>query len=166
MSSGPVTTRRPSESAVSRSVMFTPFRFQKILCKASRSGWRPMAGSDDWLIAGAATEIALDGALDFGFGRLRIAHPQRIERHDETGCAESRTGCRGKSTIACWIGCKPPFCPRKCSMVTTWQPSSEARKRMAGQLTVSYFQTATGKPADQHRAGPAIAFRAAFLRAC
>ena len=48
-----------------------------------------LRGGDDRLVAGAAAEVALQRLLDLGTGRLRLAHPERVERHHEARRAEA-----------------------------------------------------------------------------
>ncbi len=119
-----------------------------------------LGGAHDRRIAGAAAEVALQGLLDLPAVGLFGRQPEAIERHDEARRAEAalravlvdqrllyrmQRPCRGQVLDGYHMG-----------GVERADEADAGIDRLIDDL-------AAGQPADEHGAGTAIAFRAAFL---
>ena len=113
------------------------------------------------LVAGAAAKVPLQGCLDLlrrWFGRL---HPERIERHDESG--------RAKATLAPVVfnhrfldRMQPTFRAGEMLDRDHMTTVDGCQKPNAG-IDRFIHQPGIAKPSHEHGAGAAIAFGAAFL---
>jgi hypothetical protein len=122
-----------------------------------------LRGADDRRIAGAAAEIALKRGFHLRLGRLGHLHPERIERHDETG--------RAKTALAAVMidhrllhRVQPAVAPGKMLDRDHMAAIDRGQKPDAG-IDRAIAEALGPKPPDQHGAGPAIALGAALLGA-
>ena len=121
-----------------------------------------LGGPHDRRIAGAAAEIALQRLLDLVLRRPRRRQPEAVERHDEARRAEAALRAvlvderllhgmqrAGQSQVL------------HRHDVGRVERSDEADAGIDGLVA----EIAVDEPPDEHRAGAAVALRAAFLRA-
>ncbi len=155
-------TRAPSSIASSCARTRSRSRTRTSASGAPRIRRRP-GGRQDRTVAGAAAEIALQRRLDLRVARPRFLHPERVERHHDPRRAEAALAAvqidhrlldRVKRRV-------PPGEMLDGHDVTEihrgQQPDAGVDRLVA--------QSARVPPSHQHRAGAAIALRAALLGA-
>ena len=131
----PISTRLPSRIAVKPGGDRLALDGKRVLRGLAVAGDRPRRAHDR-LVAGAAAEIALQRLLDLGIRRLAATSSTARRATSRSPACRSRIASRGnRPSPAAPDAVRRPS-PRRCSTVTTWQPSSEPRKRMQA-LTLS-----------------------------
>ena len=155
-----MSTRAPSSSAASRSSTARALGDQRI--GGGRACAARLRGGDDRLVAGAAAEVALQRRPRSRPRRVRVAHPERVERHHEARRAEAAL-----AAVAVDHGRLHRVQGAVAGEVLDGDDVAEVDRGEQPDAGIHRLvdQPVAGPPADQHRAGAAVALGAALLGA-